>query len=164
LQIKKQIKMTLPKANLKKTDYGFILEFNSEELDISINELANTERTKMKVRDYVSANGILLENSSDFDFLNESYNYVGLEPINEMDLFDVERRDLITTKEFLKASETASKVIPAGKTYFKKRLKNATRPIVRDGLHKHEAFDSLYHAVGILEKQPGKKPKKRKKK
>lgn len=154
--------MNSPRAKLQKTDYGYLLEFR-DDLDISINELHNTELTKMKVRAYVEVNDIIVENLNDYDFLGESYSFDGLEPINEMDLFDVERRDLTTIKQMLKASENASKLIPSKKNYTGNRMKCAVREIVRDGLHQLEQFDSLYNAIGILKSQPVKKPKKTKK-
>lgn len=153
--------MSSPRAKLQKTEYGYLLEFK-DELDISINALESPERTKMKVRQYVDANMILVENNNDFEFLGESYTFDGVEPINEMDLFDVERRDLTTVKELLKAPENASKTVPTNKVYTKKRMKGAIREVVRDGLHGLEQFDSLYNAVGILKSEPARKPKKRK--
>jgi len=144
--------MTQPRAKLKKEEYGFLLEFNSNELNISINELDNPERTKMKVKQYVDANYIIVENSSEFDFLGKSYNFNDLKPINEMDLFDVERRDLTNTKTFLTAPENASKLISANKNnnYTGKRMKGAFREITRDNLHKLEQYDNLYDATKIL--------------
>lgn len=152
--------MASPRAKLQQTDYGYILEFK-DELDISINSLESAERTQLKVKQYVDANMILVENIGDFQFMQDQHSFDGIEPINEMDLFDVERRDLTTVKELLKAPENASKVIPANTTYPNKRMQGSTREILRDGLHKLDQFDSLYNAVGILKSEPAKKPKRK---
>lgn len=152
-------------AKLKKTDYGYLLEFKSDDFDISINEMNSPDRTKLKVKKYLQTNNILLENCKNFDFLNESYQFPeGIEDISEMDLFDVERRDLYSMKDVLDAPNKAHKVIKANTMYPKKRLKGMTRQIVRDGLHKPEQFDSLYNAMGILQEEPARKPKRKAKK
>jgi len=155
--------MIQPRAKLKKEEYGYLLEFNSNELDISINKMDTPERTKMKVKQYIDANFIIVENLSEFDFLGESYNFNDVEPINEMDLFDVERRDLTNTKTFLSAPENASKLIPANKknNYTGKKMKGAFRNITRDTLHWQEQYDNVYDTLGILKNKPVRKPKRK---
>ena len=146
------------KVILRKKEYGYLLEFKNE-FDISINEMKNSETTKLKVKSYIDTNGLIVENKTEFDFLGESYAFEGAEPINEMDMFDVDRRDLTTMKDVLKAPDKAHKTVPANKTYFKKRLKDTELTAERSNLHQHPAFDSAYEASGVTKNEKAKKPK-----
>ena len=91
--------------------------------------------------------------------MNEDYKFEGAEVINEMDMFDVDRRDITKLKDFKKAPDNAHKLIPANKTYFKKRLKDTELKAERDVLHTHENFDNVYKASLIDKKEKPKIPK-----
>ena len=145
-------------VTLKKEEYGYLLEFKNE-LNISINNLTNEQTTKLKVRNYVDVNNLIVENRSDFDFMNEKYQFEGAEVINEMDMFDVDRPDITKIGEFKKAPDNAHKLIKSGKTYFKKRLKGTELRAERDPLHQHEAFDNVYKFSGISKNEKAKKSK-----
>lgn len=75
------------------------------------------------------------------------------EQLNEMEMFNVKRRDIMSFKEF---SKIYDKVTDVHKPGTHKTLKPYINEIERLDLFGHEAFDPTYD---MLDKAKGKKPK-----
>jgi len=135
------------KPILIKENSGYTIKFNNSEFDVHIPNTKNEENTKFKVNSYIKYNNIILENANDFDFLSNDYNFSNIEPINEVDIFDVERRDLVNISDFINSYKSVSKNIKPKKK--KKYLKDFQQTIKRDDIHKSSVFDNLYQALGI---------------
>ena len=135
-------------ANLKKQKNEYVIKFNDKNnLDIIIESLEDDELTKLKVKKYIEYNSIILENANSFNFLSNEYSFDPSLKIDEMDLFDVKRRDLVNLNTFLKSYDNVNKVIKPKKN--KKELKGAFTSIKRDEIHKPDVYDSYYKAFGI---------------
>lgn len=80
---------------------------------------------------------------------------IDIEKLNEMEVFNIKRRDIISFKEFAKAHEVASKLIKSGKIK-DAPLKEYLHKIERIDIFGHPSFDSTYN---MLDKAQGKKVK-----
>ena len=79
-------------------------------------------------------------------------NKVNIEQLNEMEMFNIKRREIMSFKEFAKAYD---KVTDVHKPGTHKTLKPYIHEIKRLDMFGHEAFDPTYD---MLDKAKGKKP------
>jgi len=80
-------------------------------------------------------------------------NNFNFDEINEMEMFNIKRRDIISFKEFSKSYDNVTKITKPGDK--KAVLKPWIHEIKRLDMFSHEAFDPTYD---MLDKAKGKKP------